>query len=362
VTFCILAGLGMVVAGGPTAAVGVLTGDEIRVTRLKVVERQASLNYRTAEIAGSEPPVDSAAELSGFAVNEWDERYPMCCASRRGISWALYSGSMVIYGGAYRPSFNLERVTFAARKPNPGPVDVEEAPQSPALRDLGEFTKVHRGFGDLCVNGSGAGLDALITLQAAGGSGAGDVRRNVNLCLVPIDDVSCLVYVVSRGSEKVAHGWPKHEQPTLFVVECRIKDTTANTDEPTFPSKEQWECTRRILHMTAIDVVEPFEVVRQRDRDVLFFAHAGAYVVDWKTNKARSLPLRGGELVQAVVQDDDRGRAFAFTTKYWFEVKEPLEYHEFELDPPKPDDPLPTLVRAAREVRRVFPVAPGKSD
>jgi hypothetical protein len=74
------------------------------------------------------------------------------------------------------------------------------------------------------------------------------------------------------------------------------------------------------------------------------------------------VPIRGGELVQLIVYDLDRAdTAYAFTTKNWFEVKEPIEYHEFELDPPKPEDPLPALVRAAGEVRRLYPALPAKA-
>jgi len=66
--------------------------------------------------------------------------------------------------------------------------------------------------------------------------------------------------------------------------------------------------------------------------------------------------------VQAIIYDADRNdAAFAFTSKYWFEVKEPIEYREFELDPPKAEDPLPTLVRAAREVRKFYPALPKKA-
>jgi hypothetical protein len=58
-------------------------------------------------------------------------------------------------------------------------------------------------------------------------------------------------------------------------------------------------------------------------------------------------PIR---LVLAGTDPDDPG--YAFTDRRWHEVKEPLEYHEFELDTPNPDDPLPVLLQAAREVRR----------
>lgn len=42
----------------------------------------------------------------------------------------------------------------------------------------------------------------------------------------------------------------------------------------------------------------------------------------------------------------------------WFEVKEPIEYHEYDLGPRKPDETDFMLVRCARELRKHFPALP----
>jgi hypothetical protein len=353
----------LLAAESPTAAVGVLS--ENRVSTLRLVNDEGAYRFHlsTAGVVENDPRRDSVEKFEVVHSDPTDRFLPRCAALRGGVGWALFPGAFV-NRGVYQPHYHLGRIVFGSPEEVARANRARAKPPTPPER-FAPFTTVTPGASNQCVDGSGASISSLYQRRASGGSYDAEVAKNVRMCLRPIDDVSCLAYVLSRGSADVAEHWPKHERTTLFVVHCAIENTSPAVDSPLGKEngrKEKWRCTRTLLRSIELEVLEPFEVVRGDDRDYLFFAHSGLFVVDGKADTARPLRLPEGELVQAIVHDTDRGdTGFAFTQNRWFEVKLPLEYHEFELEPPKPDDPLPTLLRAAREVRKLYPAVP-KAD
>jgi hypothetical protein len=339
------------------AAVGVLSENRVSTARLANEDRCYQLHLSATSVTDDEPRQDRAGHVGFFHSVPNDQPFPRCGAYLGEVGWALFPGAYV-HRGTYDPRYFLSRVVFGSEEKIAKLNRVRaEPPKSP--KRFAEFVKVTKGIDDECVDGSGAAIGSLYKRWAIKNSYNPGVAENVRFCLVPLDDASCLLYVLARGSAAAAEHWPKHERTTLFVVHLAIENVAPS--EKSQPGDVEWWCTRTIERSIELDVLEPFEVVRGDDRDYLFFAHSGLVVVDWKAEATRRVPLPGGELVQAILHDTDRGNTgFAFTENRWFEVKEPLEYHEFQLASPKPDDPLPTLVRAAREVRKIYPAFPKK--
>lgn len=189
-------------------------------------------------------------------------------------------------------------------------------------------------------------------------------NRKARMALVPQGDLRVLLYAVCEPCAKSEPLWPARPDRHLavFVYEFGFVPRTPE-EVRSYGTDKQWAglWTRKVLTHSLF--VAPFEVVRGDRGDFLVTGEDDLFFVDNakldRDDAMRRIKLRDGELVQALIYDHDRGNtAFAFTSKYWFEVKEPIEYREFELGPLKADDPLPTLVRAAREVRKFYPALP----
>jgi hypothetical protein len=187
------------------------------------------------------------------------------------------------------------------------------------------------------------------------------IGKMVAAALVPLSDRRVRLYAVSEPCPKSMPLWPADDRRTLAIFEydfAPVRNPNSAIGTPPIVWQGVW--TRHALVESPF--VAPLEVVRRPECDYLV-ADGRLYRLA-KENpggelKLTWIPLRDGALVQLLIDDADRkGAAFAFTTDYWFELKEPLEYHEFALAPPKSGDPLPTLARAARELRKLFPAVP----
>mgnify|MGYP003618411632 FL=1 len=182
--------------------------------------------------------------------------------------------------------------------------------------------------------------------------------RSAAYDFVPVSAQKYRLFFVSEPVGRRRLLLPPTSQRTAFVLDYEFHD---GFDDKAVSPKHYWNNSLTLAERFPVDFVAPFHCY-PRDGAYFFVLESGelygttASVAD---RTSRRLPLRDGELIQTVITDLDRsGAAFAFTSKYWFEVREPIEYRAFELGPLKADDPLPTLVRAAREVRKFYPAIP----
>lgn len=168
-----------------------------------------------------------------------------------------------------------------------------------------------------------------------------------------------MLYAASEPAESSYSIWPASDSRQLHVFQLEIRDVAdTRVDAEKLDKRHRWRGVWTRSASVDTPFVEPFLVAPGHVGDYLITATSGLWHLDWKApnSEMRFIPLRGGELVQAVLYDVDRdNQAFAFTSSYWFEVKEPIEYHDFEFGSLKKEDLMPTLVRCAREARKHFP-------
>lgn len=118
----------------------------------------------------------------------------------------------------------------------------------------------------------------------------------------------------------------------------------------------QWIGTWNLLDTWAIDRVEQFHAVAEHQNRYIVTETGSVKKFNTGDSAQRrqiiDVPLRGGELVQVIIRDSGAtDRAFAVTSSYWFELREPFQYHDFDLGSPNSKNPMQTLVRCAHALR-----------
>jgi hypothetical protein len=353
---------------------GILTGDQVRTTvqlpgpqltvrrdASGIVEgRRRSVSRRFSSVATSDSELSLPRAWSDSGAFVWG-----ICPHKRSLESSVTSPTRYAL-------FRIDRRAWDSAPVSTGPLEESQAPNvrfgnwgARARPFVVESAaqKVTRGMGELCVDYEGAELGKHRPTNS-------DYRNDgtpgiPSIALQEQSAQSVRMFALSEPVDAEFGLWPRRNDRVLHVFDYEFHDVEEGSELLPLGSEHLWvgRWTRRAS--LASEVVGSFHALAAPQGDYLVVENEGLYYAGWKegATKLRRIPLRDGELVQLLIVDADRrDAAFAFTSKYWFEVKEPLEYHEFELDPPKPDDPLPTLVRAAREVREVYPAQPKSSD
>lgn len=189
-------------------------------------------------------------------------------------------------------------------------------------------------------------------------SNASEAPKSCAYDIVPMDERSIYLVVAAQPTANKRPLLTKTDTKAVGVLRLRLDPPVSNRRGGGLSI--DWNGVWEVVEEFESDFVAPFHALRVGD-DWWFVTELGTLhkvkrVAPAASQKVQEVRLPDGELIQALVFDEDRdAQPFAFTSKYWFEVKEPLEYHEFVLPTLKPDDPLPTLVACAREVRKLFP-------
>lgn len=177
---------------------------------------------------------------------------------------------------------------------------------------------------------------------------------------------SVRLFVLSEPAPTAYQLWPAHDTRMLHIFDYTFRDVKpVPYSRDDFPPKHRWEGVWTKVASVRSPIVERFYVAKHPDGNFLITDEGLPYLSTWKKSgtaaELRPLTLRGGQLIQYVIHDADRaGRAFAFTTNYWFELQEPFEYREFDLGEIDVSNPMTTLLRCAKELRRLHPAVAKK--
>jgi hypothetical protein len=185
-----------------------------------------------------------------------------------------------------------------------------------------------------------------------------DVYNKVGYDVVPVGRNKLNVFVLAPRSVTYPYKSAPPFEKTLYLLEYEFRAFRQSLRNDLVKERFEWRYHWSRTRAIECDRIEQFQVVMVGTNAMLITDSGPLYVVpsknDMRSNSLRRIGLRDGAIVQALIRDsDNENRTFAFTDRYWFEVREPIEYHDFDLGTLESNDPMPTLVRCAREIRRV---------
>lgn len=322
---------------------------------------------------GELEPKRSSFSLTYKSHPETFRLFPSVATKSKGIVWGLTLAEFHVGNNARHPEYKLFRheLSFDETSSRTGPESDHRVerwePLDPNFgKNLGELQRLGAGSGYDCVDVTAAGYGEHFLLYDLRDGRTGQAAKKAQASLRPIDSGKCRLFAICEPSDIAWELWPKHSDRRLFVFDFEMragpfpKENNKTLREPDF----EWRCVWTRVGSMSSPVVGSFDTVASNDGDYLIVGDGSLYFADWKrkADSLRPIRLRDGELVQALIYDLDRGRtAFAFTSRYRFQVEEPFEYHDFDIGSLKPEDTQSTLIRCAREVRRAFPALHGKS-
>jgi hypothetical protein len=176
-----------------------------------------------------------------------------------------------------------------------------------------------------------------------------EFNRFASYDLLADADGGCRLFLVMEGSENRRYILPPSKERRMYELQV-------------VPSVGQYSqfglWTWRVVDHYPSEFVNRFIVADSTSQRWFVTGDGKLYrLVSQGDEKAvRQVKVRDDQPIQALLEEAGHpGRCFSFTGNGWFELKEPIVYHDFELGSFQADSPMPTLIRCATEVRKLFP-------